>query len=235
MMKTNLLASAVVGFTLFTALTYSARAEESKEIDISFTQEPGLEFNPARSLSLALRTAARQGRIQEVQRLITAKADVNGSAEYGETALTYASQFNHPNVVDVLIGAGADVNKATSSEFTPLHFAAKYCAPEVASSLIKADANVNSVSHEGRTALIYASQFGCDRVVLPLLRARGIDVNYMDYDGKTALDYASEEANAEVAGGPAIRVMQMLKAMGAKSRFYVDLGAAQPKSQPRLK
>jgi ankyrin repeat protein len=52
-----------------------------------------LNVDPSESMATSLRIAAREGHIKEVQRLIDQGVDVNGSGEFGETALMYAARF----------------------------------------------------------------------------------------------------------------------------------------------
>ena len=57
---------------------------------------------------LPLLMAAREGREEEVVRLLESGAEVNQEGEYGITALHMASLHNHPAVVRRLLERGAD-------------------------------------------------------------------------------------------------------------------------------
>lgn len=69
--------------------------------------------------------AARQGDAATVQALLAKGVDVNTKFRYGATALSYACDRGHVEVVKVLLEHGADVNvKDTFYNATPLSWAA---------------------------------------------------------------------------------------------------------------
>ena len=57
---------------------------------------------------LPMLQAAKEGREEEVVRLLESGAEVNQEGEYGITALHMASLHNHPAVVRRLLERGAD-------------------------------------------------------------------------------------------------------------------------------
>jgi hypothetical protein len=72
----------------------------------------------------ALAEAARKGDAAAVTKLLDAGVDVNTKFRYGATALSYACDHGHLEVVKVLIARGADVNvKDTFYGQTPLNWA----------------------------------------------------------------------------------------------------------------
>ncbi len=72
----------------------------------------------------ALWDAARNGDAAAVTRLLDAGVDVNAKFRYGATALSYACDRGHLEVVKVLLARGADVNvKDTFYGSTPLLWA----------------------------------------------------------------------------------------------------------------
>ena len=96
--------------------------------------------------------------------LISAGANVNHTSKDGNSALIFAIQKGHVQIVQVLIEAQADVN---------------YAVP----------ANIFAPDHEGMTALMYASGKGHAQVVKALLDAN-VDVFHIAAHGATALDFA---------------------------------------------
>ncbi|MDA2925244.1 PQQ-binding-like beta-propeller repeat protein [Acidobacteria bacterium AH-259-L09] len=69
------------------------------------------------SLSLGARneplwSAARDGKLEDVRDALAAGAKVDAKGEGGATALFYAAQYGHAEVVEFLAGRGADVNVA---------------------------------------------------------------------------------------------------------------------------
>src|SRR5689334_7761381 len=73
----------------------------------------------------ALWGAAKKGDAAEVERLLAAGVDVNAHTDYNVTALFYAAEKGHLDVVRVLIARKADLNAAdTFYKSTPLRMAA---------------------------------------------------------------------------------------------------------------
>src|SRR5207249_2710320 len=73
-----------------------------------------------------LMTAARAGRVDAVNALIEAHADLKAKESVGgQTALMWATAEGHADVVQALIKAGADVHQGSKKGFTPLLFAAR--------------------------------------------------------------------------------------------------------------
>ena len=74
--------------------------------------------------SAALFDAAREGDLASVKRLIEAGVDVNASTRYGATALSYAADKGHAEIVGYLIEKGADLNNEdTFYKVTPIGWA----------------------------------------------------------------------------------------------------------------
>jgi hypothetical protein len=72
----------------------------------------------------ALAAAARKGDAAAVTKLLDEGVDVNSKFRYGTTALSFAADHGHLEVVKVLVARGADVNvKDTFYNATPLTWA----------------------------------------------------------------------------------------------------------------
>merc|ERR1719498_1550274 len=74
--------------------------------------------------------ACRDGRHQEVERLLQQGANANyvvpelAHDSYQETPLIAASSFGHLRCVELLLGRGADPNKCSIEGWSPLHWSA---------------------------------------------------------------------------------------------------------------
>ena len=82
-----------------------------------------IPFTPDKSLDDDILKASEDGNIDEVNDLISRRADVNAKDEYMYTPLHFASLRGHASVVDILLKNGANVNAITESMYTPRHWA----------------------------------------------------------------------------------------------------------------
>src|SRR5262245_45298751 len=86
-------------------------------------------------------TAARKGDAATVKRLLESGVDVNATTPYGATALSFASEKGHVDIVKLLIAAKADVNvKDTFYSATPLTWAMSKNSTPVIRELLDAGA-----------------------------------------------------------------------------------------------
>src|SRR5262245_15265781 len=100
-------------------------------------------------------TAARKGDAAALKALLAKGADVNAKTDYGATALSFASDKGHVEVVKVLLEHKADLNvKDTFYKATPLSWAISKQHAPVAKLLIEAGAEVPE------TALAFAARSG---------------------------------------------------------------------------
>lgn len=90
-----------------------------------------------------LHSAAQDGDLEKVEKLLKAKYPVNRFDELGKTPLHYAVAGEHFAVVEVLIRAGANVNAHDERTIgnTPLADCAKTCSFQMAQRLIRAGAD----------------------------------------------------------------------------------------------
>jgi ankyrin repeat protein len=94
--------------------------------------------NPvAGELVLELIGAAREGRLDQVQRLLSAGADVNGRSAEGWTALLVASVNGNLDVVEHLLKAGSEVNGQDRNGWTALTYAIEHGHKPIQAILLK--------------------------------------------------------------------------------------------------
>jgi len=119
--------------------------------------------------------ASREGHDQVVELLVNKTADVNATADDGESSLFLAAQFGHTDVVSALIAGGADVNimRRTYSD-SPLFIASQNEHREIVEMLIDKGADVNKLDLDLNSALHIAAEKGNDAIVQALL---GADAN----------------------------------------------------------
>jgi ankyrin repeat protein len=131
-------------------------------------------------------TAARTGKPEPVQLLLSRGADVGARDWKEQDALMWAVADGHREVVQLLLEAGADAHRTLDSGFTPLLFAARNGHREVVELLLKhgvnpAMASSNEVKtrkgiRKGTTPLRIAVENGHFETAIVLLEA-GADPN----------------------------------------------------------
>ena len=83
----------------------------------------------------ALHWAAEEGRVEEVENLLSQGADLSVQDSFGETPLHYGAENGHLEVVSKLVEAGADLERLDNTERTPSECALRRGHSEVVSYL----------------------------------------------------------------------------------------------------
>jgi ankyrin repeat protein len=157
-----------------------------------------------RGPKLTLFEAAAAGDVARVRELVERnRAQANGVAPDGYSALGLAAFFKRRDVVRTLLEAGADPRPASrQGGFTPLHSAVATDADardvEIVRMLLEKGADPNARSHSGSTPL-HTVAFTGDRESLDLLLEHGADPAIKNKEGKAAVDMARERGNQEIA------------------------------------
>jgi len=147
----------------------------------------------------------KSGTPDQIQAAIDRGAKVDGrdKANYGNTPLCDAAEFNmDPEVITVLLKAGAKLEERDTSEDgdTPLLLAASSNKnPAVISALLKAGADVAVQDKYGQTPLMLAAYGNENPEVVSVLLATGADINAQSKQGRyTALTGAASNSNPAV-------------------------------------
>jgi ankyrin repeat protein len=136
-----------IDFFTAIALGKTARAKELLKADPALSNSQHSDGTPM------LHHAVTRSRLDIVELLLNAGADVNGIDKYGATALHAAAMMDHDQIASLLIARKADVEAARPAGWTPLHNAAHYGATEVAKLLLAAGANADAKDEKGMTPL----------------------------------------------------------------------------------
>ncbi|CAM9865897.1 unnamed protein product [Chrysoparadoxa australica] len=112
------------------------------------------------------------------------------------TALAWAAQLGHAEIVEHLLGAGANSETHDMDELTPLHWACRLGHKECVELLVNGGANLNEADYDGKTPLhwVIAGQ-GKDkatkRIILQLLLEKGALPHLGDKECQTPLHLAA--------------------------------------------
>lgn len=149
-----------------------------------------------------LMTGARQAlsggshwtRLEIVQALLAAGADVHLKDQCGETALMMAAKGTDVGITKMLLESGAAVDERSNDGETALIMAVKYGPAEQVRFLLDrgADPNTHPANNNNQNALFFAVNVRKDSAdkVRALLEA-GAKINHQGDNGYTGLHYAS--------------------------------------------
>ena len=144
-------------------------------------------------------TASRTGKLDAVQALLAAGADVNAAEpSQGQTALMWAISEKHSDVAQALIASGADVTARSEGGFSPLLFAAREGDLASARAVLEAGASVEETAPSGMSALLVAAVRAHTALVMMLLE-QGADPNAAEA-GYTALHWVAGSWETELTG-----------------------------------
>ncbi len=138
-----------------------------------------------------LPTAARDGALAAVQRLLELDFPVDAVDAFGATALLHACGAGHRDVAEVLLDAGANPEHAATNGMTPLASAVAGQRETTTHLLLDRGVSVDQRLPNQGTALMVAAALGHPALVDALLTA-GADVNATDADGHSALHAAAQ-------------------------------------------
>ncbi len=143
--------------------------------------------------------AAKDGKLEVVNQLIQAKADVNLQKDHnGTTPLWAAIQGNHLGVVIALLDAHANANISNQlTGTTPLIIAAQNNYTDILDVLLEAEAYVDHQNHIGITALLVAVQNNHLESTKLLIKAEA-NVNLTANNNITPLRMAIEKNNYKI-------------------------------------
>jgi ankyrin repeat protein len=162
--------------------------------------------------STPLHFAARDGRRDAAQALLTAGASVNAKNDAGVTPLHRAVDAGDAELCTMLLGRGADVNAVDANGRTPLHYAAairqesglNYAAANIVSLLLRSGANANAQDREKRTPLHRAAEARNTAAVSALL-AGGAKADAVDQFNTTPLHVSASNNDVPTARALLVR------------------------------
>ncbi len=163
---------------------------------------PDISVNdqPDRKMTAPLTTAAAKGNV-EIVRMLLNRPDIDVNIKSNATtALIYAAENGHENVVRLLLSHHAiAVNEYNNNRLTALTCAIRNCHSTIVKLLLeRPDIDVNIQSNRGNTALMFAIQAGHYDIIQMLLRGK-TDLNILNDAGDSALCFAIRHNRTEIA------------------------------------
>lgn len=155
--------------------------------------------SPERRQQLLFETA-RLGRIDMIDPLLKAGADINAYDDRGFTPLILAAYNGQLAMVETLITKGADACRPDRDQGNTAQMGVAFKGEDgIAARLLKAGCDVNARNKAGQTALMMASLFNRQAQV-DMLLAAGADRSIQDAAGRSASSVAADQGNAAMAG-----------------------------------
>lgn len=190
MNRNSVSAIIVIAVVSFLTLSTYASAESTRLFSV---------WQPHKSSSdELLRSAAYDGNLVEIRRLLSQGTPVDARDKEGWTPLIWAQAGDRPDAIALLLERGADINAKDRMGCTALHQAAIAGRVEAMNVLLERGADVEAVNRTGYTALMDASHYG-RTVAVELLLAHGADPNAVNVQGNTAASLAEAQGHRNVA------------------------------------
>jgi ankyrin repeat protein len=157
--------------------------------------QAGAVINPPSNTTAPLFAAVGLDRVDIVQHLLNAGAQVNCTLSSGITPIIAAAQANHAECLQLLVKHGnPNVDAAKADGSSAIHAAAMRNHHAVMQVLIDAFCDVNSARQDGMTPLLQVVQQEDsperDKTI-DMLLAAGVDVNWVSIDGTMAIQHAA--------------------------------------------
>ena len=142
-------------------------------------------------------TAAQEGQLDVIKKLLDKGININAKDENGQTALMHAAMYHNNAILKELINRGADLSIKDNDGYTALMNAAFHCDVEGTKELINRGSDLNAKTNNGMSIFHVAAWGGKEEIMDELLK-RGFDLNAKYDSGKTALMLAAGLGNEKV-------------------------------------
>ena len=140
-----------------------------------------------------LTIAAWNGHTETVRYvLFLPEVEVDHANHKGCTALHWAADNNHTDVLQVLIDAGADIEARDNTGYSPLLIACRSGSLDTVKLLVRAGAGVRVTNNDGHTCLTIAASRGHTETVRYLLFLPEVEVDHANNVGSSALCAAAQ-------------------------------------------
>jgi len=142
--------------------------------------------SPSEKQNFALIKAAEEGKTEQLIKILKNKPDIDSRDDNGGTALFYATQNHHLDIVKILVYNGANPDLSLYDGFTPLMSACVTGDFDIAEYLAASGAKLDEYNKYGATALHFAVAMG-DYYISDMLLFYGADANKLTYEKTSPL------------------------------------------------
>jgi ankyrin len=142
-----------------------------------------------------LRTAAMDGYVIRVERLLLDGVSPQAADERGMTPLHLAAKNGHREVTAQLLDHGAPMDQIRQDGVTPLFLAAQAGHRDVVALFLEKGAEVNSQARIGAVTLLHLSAYRGDQDMVALLLKYGADKNARMASGERPVDLARQQGH----------------------------------------
>jgi len=144
-----------------------------------------------------LTLAIAENNIDDVNKYIKEKYNLDRFDTDGNTPLGTAAANGNVKIARLLLEKGADVNTPNIDRLTPLHQAVRVENREMITFLLGKGSNVNAKGDADLTALHYNAMQGNSEITRILI-AKGAEINAVDTDSSTPLHYAASSGFIDI-------------------------------------
>ena len=146
----------------------------------------------------ALHTAAENGNLEEVQRLVEDGIALDYGDSFGRTALWGAAKSGHSSIIQFLLQNGSCTNIPDCEGMTPIEIAARKGHWDVVDEFLEHDPTIGPEGTEYLMSQLYEASESGDLEVVRIILKCGISVNTTNNYGKTPLHVAAKYGQKEV-------------------------------------
>ena len=142
-----------------------------------------------------LRTAAMDGYLIRVERLLIDGVSPQAADERGMTPLHLAVKNGHREVVAFLLDHGALMDQIRQDGVTPLFLAAQEGRRDIVALFLEKGAEVNTQARVGSVTLLHLGAYRGDQDMVILLLKHGADKNARMSSGERPVDFARQQGH----------------------------------------
>ena len=142
-----------------------------------------------------LRTAAMDGYLIRVERLLMDGVSPQAADERGVTPLHLAAKNGHREVVASLLNHGAPIDQIRQDGVTPLFLAAQEGRRDIVALFLERGAEVNQQGRVGSVSLLHLGAYRGDQDMITLLLKYGADKNARMSSGERPVDLARQQGH----------------------------------------